>query len=770
VIADARVIAAPAAGGHADDDARQSARRRPSAQLAAFAALGLYGVLRWGTMLSPNPTARLVALVCIAVAVAALGALPTWIGPISRRWLAAAGLLVGLVGMLAVSGLPAELIYHVRIAVAARRIGRGLDGLPQVLVPYGGHDAPLREVILMGAGVLLLDGAAMLAFSTAPLGELRLAVASLPLLVLALVPAALARPALPYLQGAVLFVLLTLFVLGGRLRAGAGAALVVSLALATVAGMAIAPALAQPRPWLDFERITAQLAGSRGETFNWAQGYGKLRWPATGQPVLLISAPRPSYWKAEDQDIFDGYGWQASSGAAPALPPGSSLRYVSRRALARFSARISVRVRDMTSPQVIFAGTALGPPSGLSGIAMPGPGDATLMASPPLEPGARYQISVYAPHPTAAQLSADAPRYPSAIAAGYLQMQLPPARLGEPPVTVSFAPFGSDAGPSLIGPRPAGASSASAALQASPYAGVYALARRLAAPSATPYALALAIERYLDHGFTYDTDPPSARYPIAAFLLHSHAGYCQQFSGAMALLLRMGGVPARVVSGFVTGTPLGPGSWQVSDLDAHSWVEAWFAGYGWVTFDPTPGGSNGDGLGSAASASVSAGGSSGFSEHRNLGAGQRRAVLRARGASAFGPQRRAGGLPSAAIAALGAALLLAALLVLVGGLMRPSGPDALAELTRAFAVMGRPLGGGVTLAALEQRLAAFPEAAAYVRALRQARYAERAALADGARLRAQRRALRRALAQRGGVLGRARALWALPPRRRLHWR
>src|SRR6478609_10295129 len=57
----------------------------------------------------------------------------------------------------------------------------------------------------------------------------------------------------------------------------------------------------------------------------------------------------------------------------------------------------------------------------------------------------------------------------------------------------------------------------------------------------------------------------------------------------MALLLRLGGVPARVASGFTPGTKdPKTGEWVVRDLDAHSWVEVWFDGIGWVTFDPTP--------------------------------------------------------------------------------------------------------------------------------------------------------------------------------------
>jgi hypothetical protein len=56
----------------------------------------------------------------------------------------------------------------------------------------------------------------------------------------------------------------------------------------------------------------------------------------------------------------------------------------------------------------------------------------------------------------------------------------------------------------------------------------------------------------------------------------------------MALMLRSLGIPARVAVGFTSGV-WKDGTWIVTDHDAHAWVEAWFAGYGWLTFDPTPG-------------------------------------------------------------------------------------------------------------------------------------------------------------------------------------
>jgi hypothetical protein len=72
------------------------------------------------------------------------------------------------------------------------------------------------------------------------------------------------------------------------------------------------------------------------------------------------------------------------------------------------------------------------------------------------------------------------------------------------------------------------------------------------------------------------------------FLLRTHAGYCQHFAGAAALLLRLAGVPARVVVGFATGAQTASGRYTVRDVDAHEWIEVYFQGYGWVPFNPTP--------------------------------------------------------------------------------------------------------------------------------------------------------------------------------------
>ena len=117
-------------------------------------------------------------------------------------------------------------------------------------------------------------------------------------------------------------------------------------------------------------------------------------------------------------------------------------------------------------------------------------------------------------------------------------------------------------------------------------------AQRITARARSPYEATLRLERWFRSGgnFTYDEQPPRSAGlpPLVDFVERTRAGYCQHFAGAMTVMLRMLGVPARVAVGFTAGTWKG-GVWTVTDYQAHAWVEAWFAGYGWLTFDPTPG-------------------------------------------------------------------------------------------------------------------------------------------------------------------------------------
>ncbi|MGE4427370.1 MAG: transglutaminase domain-containing protein [Solirubrobacteraceae bacterium] len=117
------------------------------------------------------------------------------------------------------------------------------------------------------------------------------------------------------------------------------------------------------------------------------------------------------------------------------------------------------------------------------------------------------------------------------------------------------------------------------------------LAREVTRGSETQLEAVEKVQRFLLEGdrFRYDTDLPQAgRSPLAEFLLEARTGYCQHFAGGAALMLRLVGVPTRVVSGYATGTEVRDGVHEVHDTDAHQWIEVYFVGIGWVPFDPTP--------------------------------------------------------------------------------------------------------------------------------------------------------------------------------------
>jgi transglutaminase-like putative cysteine protease len=100
------------------------------------------------------------------------------------------------------------------------------------------------------------------------------------------------------------------------------------------------------------------------------------------------------------------------------------------------------------------------------------------------------------------------------------------------------------------------------------------------------------LARLRDSGeLTYSLEMPDVgeRNPLDVFLFDARRGHCEYFSTAMTVMLRTLGVPARNVTGFLGGRYNAYGRYYaLSQGDAHSWVEAWLPGEGWVTVDPTP--------------------------------------------------------------------------------------------------------------------------------------------------------------------------------------
>jgi protein-glutamine gamma-glutamyltransferase len=104
-------------------------------------------------------------------------------------------------------------------------------------------------------------------------------------------------------------------------------------------------------------------------------------------------------------------------------------------------------------------------------------------------------------------------------------------------------------------------------------------------------AKARAIVKYLrtNYGYTLHLLPATVQDPLANFLFERRKGHCEYFASAMAVMLRTVGIPSRVVTGFASGVFNPLTGWQVVRAsDAHSWVEAWIPGRGWMTYDPTP--------------------------------------------------------------------------------------------------------------------------------------------------------------------------------------
>jgi protein-glutamine gamma-glutamyltransferase len=119
------------------------------------------------------------------------------------------------------------------------------------------------------------------------------------------------------------------------------------------------------------------------------------------------------------------------------------------------------------------------------------------------------------------------------------------------------------------------------------------LAAEKAGSASSEYDKAVAIDRYLrtNYGYTLQLLRSPVVDPLANFLFDRKQGHCEYFASSMAVMLRTLKIPARVVNGFrsdefndITG------SYILRARNAHSWVEVYFPQYGWITFDPTPGG------------------------------------------------------------------------------------------------------------------------------------------------------------------------------------
>ena len=775
--------------------ARASELRVALIRLATFAALGLFGAAHWAALVGGAPFGRtlLVALVAVGggAVLVLLGMADTrsfLTGALggrargARALIAGLALLTGFVTLclgLGAAGLPLRLLGPENWGELSDGLDRGLGGVQGVDWPYDGKDWWIRQTILLGAPFLLAIAATLTFFPSRRGASLFRAAGLVVLLVLYGTSVVEYDPGEPLLRGLVLLVLVAAWLWLPRLatrEAAAGAAVVLALG---VLSLPPAAALDGDGPWWDY-RAWNWFGGGTPITFSWNHEYGPLDWPRDGTTLLNIRSDRPHYWKAEVLDTFDGLRWvrtdlTESLHDLSELPPHFGFEqgeWDLHEYNERWDEEIEVTVRSLTSELIVGAGTTYE----VDGVRARYTADGTTtLIGDALDEGDEYTVNAYAPDPSRNLMRRSTEDgYPNDYVR-YTRIYLPApgesategvGLQGDAARTEAFENREWVTVPLMNEPLrdPAFADEQ---LRDSAYAQVYDLALEWTAGEETPYDAVKAIENRLQEDYRYAERVPTRPIPLHGFLFEERAGYCQQFSGAMALMLRMIGVPARVAAGFSPGSyNKDSDEYRVRDLDAHSWVEVYFTGIGWVPFDPTPIRAPAESQSSGLLATSAARGDAG--EVNNPRAG----VAAERSQAGAGGQLEEDGGPSWLLRLL-ALLVLAALagagawVVLRVRAQRDLTPEQLAEaqlaeLRRALARLDWEVPAATTLLGLERRLGrtAGPASARYAAGLRAHRYDPRAPSAPDP---SDRRALRRELSSRSGLVGRLRGLVAIPP-------
>jgi transglutaminase-like putative cysteine protease len=495
--------------------------------------------------------------------VALLALVPALVRPLAAR-VAAVLVTAVLAGWVAFGVSPAR-TRHVPGALAHRLVDGSLD-FYDVRTPFD----PRIHVEMRGAVLAAIFGF-IVAISCAVAAR-RPVLASVLLLVGAGWPATLRGPAGALVVG-VAILLAVLVVLAGLTtryvpRVVLPAAAAVAL-LAVAASTSAAVAKSGVVAWQHWDPYNAPQPPV-SVSFIWNADYTGIRFPSKRTTVLEVKAPHRSlYWRAAVLDVFDRDRWlEGDPRRGDALVPDNGKPLL----------RQDVRVLALSDTRLVGASVPVRYDAGDAPLRSHVRGIAELSLG--LTRNFRYTAWSYAPQPTPAQLRASKPIYP-------IELVEPDTFLDVAP-RIALPPFGArDRERRVVRLIDAHRRLAS-------YAPLARTAYEVAGGAHTPYDAAAALERWFrtTGGFTYSNHPPiDPNAPLVGFVVQTRSGYCQHFAGAMALMLRYLGVPARVAVGFSSGTyDSGKGLWRVTDHDAHAWVEAWFRGYGWLPFDPTPAG------------------------------------------------------------------------------------------------------------------------------------------------------------------------------------
>ena len=345
-----------------------------------------------------------------------------------------------------------------------------------------------------------------------------------------------------------------------------------AVAVVAVAAVAVGSATAARHGLVHWQtwNLAHVATGPEDVGFVWNAQYGGLEWSGKPTTVLQVQSTRaPTYLRATVLDDFDGNAWILG----PPRPADSLEPAVTR--LPRNDTRETVTINALADTHLVGGSVPIRfKTTGGVPLVRTEPGFAELDQN--LPHGLRYTVLSYTRRPNAAALRRSPAQYPAELSNDDL------LDVGH---GVTLPAFGT----------PDRAAKVETLLtensDLNPYATLARLAQQVAGRARTPYDAVADLENWFvaSGRFRYTNHPPVISPVLVNFVTKTHAGYCQYFAGAMALMLRYLGIPARVAVGFAGGTyDQSEQLWNVTDREAHAWVEVWFKGYGWLPFDPTP--------------------------------------------------------------------------------------------------------------------------------------------------------------------------------------
>jgi hypothetical protein len=508
------------------------------------------------------------ALLLLVLAVAA--ALPR------RRWLRAVGAVMAIVAAARIA-VGVDLVpwrldspgsafgLADSFSTLGTQFGNGFSDFYGTTLPFDPRvHVAMNDLVLAGLFLFAL-GVALLVAARKPLA------AALVLLAGAGWPATLLGPSRGIAMGAaVLGALLVIFAgLGARRLPAPALPLAAAVVIASVAVGSATAARQGLVHWQSWN--PGHIAGGPTDVgFVWNAQYGGLNWSGHPTTVLRVQSQQPpTYLRAAVLDDFNADTWVLGP-PRPAdwLEPPATLRPQNEtREIVTVEALSDSHLAGGSIPIRFVA-------AGGAPLVRSGPGFAALNQNLPA--GFRYLVWSHTARPSAADLRRSPADYPPELTLDGL------LDVGDGERLLAFG-----------APHRRGEVLTFVAEQARlrPYLPLARLAEGVAGSARTPYDAVEDLEHwFVSSGtFHYSNHPPVSNPALVGFVSRTHAGYCQYFAGAMALMLRYLGIPARVAVGFAGGA-YDPKQriWNVSDREAHAWVEVWFSGYGWLPFDPTP--------------------------------------------------------------------------------------------------------------------------------------------------------------------------------------